>query len=164
MSSVTLGSRPPTYRARLFGSGAARRTKLPEPDDGDIIPAESPPGDVMAVGIGFVFCGITTGGRGGGGIWAGFACPLVVPFSYCCWPGAPAKFGGGGRDSEDGVAMLSTCAICEGEEDKRSAILEWSKEMLMRERIRVVVKSGVVLPRGYDTPKGNSASSSSIRI
>ena len=71
MSSVTLGSSPPTYNARLFGSGAARRTKLPEPEEGDSIPVESPPGDVMAVGMGFVFCGITTGGSGGGGMCAG---------------------------------------------------------------------------------------------
>ena len=26
-------------------------------------------GDVIAVGIGFVFCGMITGGSGGGGIW-----------------------------------------------------------------------------------------------
>ena len=81
---MTLGSRPPTYRARLFGSGAARRTKLPEPDEGDNIPFESPPGDVMAVGIGLVFCGMTTGGSGGGGMCAGFPEPFVVPFSYGC--------------------------------------------------------------------------------
>ena len=72
MSSVTLGSRPPTYRARLLGSGAARRTKLLDAEPGDIIPDESaPPGDVMAVGIGLLFCGITTGGNGGGGMCAG---------------------------------------------------------------------------------------------
>lgn len=72
-SSVTLGSKPPTYRARLFGSGAARRIRLLELDEGDIIPLESPPtGDVIAVGKGFVFCGITTGGSGGGGICAAF--------------------------------------------------------------------------------------------
>ena len=81
---MTLGSRPPTYSARLFGSGAARRTKLPEPDEGDNIPFESPPGDVMAVGIGLVFCGMTTGGSGGGGMWAGLPEPFVVPFSYGC--------------------------------------------------------------------------------
>ena len=46
--------------------------KLPEPDEGDIIPVESPPGEVIAVGMGFVFCGMTTGGSGGGGICAGF--------------------------------------------------------------------------------------------
>lgn len=67
-SSVTRGSSPPTYNARLFGSGAARRTKPPALP-GDIIPPDI--GDVMAVGIGFVFCGMTTGGRGGGGMWAG---------------------------------------------------------------------------------------------
>ena len=72
ISSVTLGSRPPTYSARLFGSGAARRTKPPLPDEGDSIPVESPPGDIMAVGMGFVFCGITTGGSGGGGMCEGF--------------------------------------------------------------------------------------------
>ncbi len=72
ISSVTLGSNPPTYSARLLGSGAARRTKLPEPDEGDIIPVESPPGEVIAVGMGFVFCGMTTGGSGGGGMCAGF--------------------------------------------------------------------------------------------
>lgn len=56
MSSVTLGSSPPTYNARLLGSGAARRIKLLVAEDGDIIPLESPGiGDVMAVGIGFVF-------------------------------------------------------------------------------------------------------------
>jgi len=54
---------------------------------------------------------MTTGGRGGGGMCAGFPWPLVVPFSYCCWPGAPTKFGGGGRDIEDGVDMLSTSAM-----------------------------------------------------
>jgi hypothetical protein len=73
ISSVTLGSSPPTYKARLLGSGAARRTKLLDAEPGDIIPVESaPPGEVMAVGIGFVFCGMTTGGSGGGGICAGF--------------------------------------------------------------------------------------------
>lgn len=73
MSSVTLGSKPPTYNARLFGSGAARRTELLEDDPGDSRPAgSSPPGEVIAVGIGLLFCGITTGGKGGGGMCAGF--------------------------------------------------------------------------------------------
>ena len=63
----------------------------------------------MAVGIGFVFCGITTGGSGGGGICAGFPEPFVVPFSYCCWPGAPANWGGGGRDIEEGCII--SCLI-----------------------------------------------------
>jgi len=40
-------------------------------DEGDIMPFESPPGEVMAVGIGLLFCGMTIGGRGGGGMWAG---------------------------------------------------------------------------------------------
>jgi hypothetical protein len=51
-SSVTRGSRPPTYNALLFGSGAALRTKPPElvgdstsPDDGEVI----------AVGMGLLF-------------------------------------------------------------------------------------------------------------
>jgi hypothetical protein len=67
MSSVTLGSNPPTYKALLFGSGAARRTK-PPPDVGEVMPVADM-GEVMAVGIGFVFCGMMTGGRGGGGMW-----------------------------------------------------------------------------------------------
>lgn len=47
--------------------------KLLVADDGDIIPLWSPViGDVIAVGIGLVFWGITTGGNGGGGICAGF--------------------------------------------------------------------------------------------
>jgi hypothetical protein len=65
-SSVQRGSSPPTYSARLFGSGAARRT-YPPALVGDIILPDM--GEVMAVGIGFVFCGMTTGGRGGGGMW-----------------------------------------------------------------------------------------------
>jgi hypothetical protein len=68
-SSVTLGSSPPTYKALLFGSGAARRAKPPALP-GDRTPPFSPPdiGDVIAVGMGFVFCGMITGGRGGGGM------------------------------------------------------------------------------------------------
>jgi len=56
-SSVTLGSRPPTYNALLFGSGAERRTELlPDPDEGDKLEFKSwLPGDVIAVGIGLVF-------------------------------------------------------------------------------------------------------------
>lgn len=72
MSSVTLASSPPTYSARLFGSGAARRIKLAEPELGDIIPAESPPGEVTAVGIGLLLWGMTTGGSDGGGMYARF--------------------------------------------------------------------------------------------
>ena len=67
ISSVTLGSSPPTYKARLFGSGAARRT-TPPAEAGVSRPAEFIPGDDTDVGRGFVFCGITTGGSGGGGI------------------------------------------------------------------------------------------------
>lgn len=68
-SSVTLGSKPPTYSALLLGSGAARRTELFEEEPGDNMPARSPPpGEVIAVGIGLLFCGMTTGGKGGGGM------------------------------------------------------------------------------------------------
>lgn len=67
ISSVTRGSTPPTYRALLFGSGAARRTNPPA-EVGEVTP-ETDIGEVIAVGIGLVFCGIITGGRGGGGIW-----------------------------------------------------------------------------------------------
>mgnify|MGYP006950200819 CR=1 FL=1 len=74
MSSVTLGSSPPTYRALLFGSGAARRT-YPPALVGDII-ATPDMGEVMAVGIGLVFWGIITGGRGGGGMWDWLPWPL----------------------------------------------------------------------------------------
>lgn len=49
----------------MFGSGAARRT-YPPAFVGDIIFPDI--GDVIAVGIGLVFCGITTGGSGGGGM------------------------------------------------------------------------------------------------
>ncbi len=76
---MTRGSKPPTYSARLFGSGAARRPKGP-PLPGDIMPLLSPPppmGEVMAVGIGFVFWGMC---RGGGGMCDGFA-PAFWPFS-----------------------------------------------------------------------------------
>src|SRR5579871_898461 len=68
-SSVTLGSSPPTYKARLLGSGAARRANPPALP-GDKTPPFSLPdiGDVMAVGIGLVFWGMITGGSGGGGI------------------------------------------------------------------------------------------------
>lgn len=76
---MTLGSRPPTYNARLFGSGAARRTNPPALS-GDITPPFSPIGDVIAVGIGFVFCGMITGGSGGGGICEGLPW-LLWPFS-----------------------------------------------------------------------------------
>jgi hypothetical protein len=76
---VTLGSRPPTYRALLFGSGAARRTNPPALS-GDITPPFSPIGDVTAVGIGFVFWGMITGASGGGGMCEGFVWPLW-PFS-----------------------------------------------------------------------------------
>ncbi len=72
---MTLGSRPPTYRALLFGSGAARRTNPPALS-GDITPPFSPIGDVIAVGMGFVFWGIITGGSGGGGMWDGLLWPL----------------------------------------------------------------------------------------
>jgi len=97
----------------LFGSGAARRIKLLEADPGDIIPFASMVGDVMAVGMGFVFWGITTGGSGGGGMCAGFPWPLLVPLSYgCCCPGAPAKVGGsGGRAIEEEEDMGSISAI-----------------------------------------------------
>lgn len=55
-SSVTRGSRPPTYRALLLGSGAARRGKGP-PLEGDMI--WSPDiGELTAVGIGFVLGGM----------------------------------------------------------------------------------------------------------
>jgi hypothetical protein len=37
-------------------------------------------GDVIAVGIGLLFWGMTTGGRGGGGI-CGFIWPLLEAFS-----------------------------------------------------------------------------------
>jgi hypothetical protein len=39
-------------------------------------------GEVIAVGIGLVFWGMITGGRGGGGMW------LLVPEPFC--PGAEA--------------------------------------------------------------------------
>jgi hypothetical protein len=66
----------------------------------------------MAVGMGLVFCGITTGGKGGGGIWAGFPWPLLVPVSYGCWPGAPANvWGGGGSDMADEEVKGSVSAI-----------------------------------------------------
>ena len=87
--------------------------KLLEADPGDIIPLASILGDVMAVGIGFVFWGITTGGNGGGGIWEGFPWPLLVPLSYddCC-PGAPANVdGGGGSGIEEVEDMGSVSAI-----------------------------------------------------
>ena len=74
------------------------------------MPPGSPPGEVTAVGIGLVFCGMTTGGRGGGGMWAGLLCPLDDP-SYDCWPGAAAKLGGGGRDMEGGEARLFMSAM-----------------------------------------------------
>jgi hypothetical protein len=61
-SSATRGSSPPTYKARLFGSGAARRTEPPALPGDNIPPAEK--GDDMPE----LFCGIMTGGRGGGGI------------------------------------------------------------------------------------------------
>ena len=101
---MTLGSNPPTYNARLFGSGAARRMKLLVADPGDPIPEESPSA-VIAVGLGLLFCGITTGGSGGGGMWAGLLCPLVVVGSYCCWPGAPTNVGGGGSDMAVGPSI-----------------------------------------------------------
>src|SRR3569833_176612 len=91
-SSVTRGSRPPTYRALLFGSGAARRAKGP-PLLGGMMPLLSPlpMGDVMAVGMGLLFCGMC---RGGGGMCA----PPEPPFWLLSKPGAPAfGWGGGGR-------------------------------------------------------------------
>lgn len=101
---MTRGSRPPTYRARLLGSGAERRTKLEVADPGDAKPAASP-STPTAVGIGLLFCGMTTGGRGGGGICEGLTDPMGLLGSYCCWPGAPAKVGGGGRDIVDVGSM-----------------------------------------------------------
>jgi hypothetical protein len=77
---VTLGSSPPTYKALLFGSGAARVTNpLAEPGD-----RESPDmGVVMAVGTGLLFCGMErTGGKGGGGMCGFRVCPLA--------PGGPS--------------------------------------------------------------------------
>jgi hypothetical protein len=69
-SSVTLGSKPPTYKARLLGSGAARRTNPPALEGDRTLPVPDI-GEDIAVGIGLVFCGMMTGGSGGGGICAG---------------------------------------------------------------------------------------------
>lgn len=115
ISSVTRGSRPPTYKALLFGSGAARRTKPPALV-GDIILPDM--GEVIAVGIGFVFCGIATGGRGGGGICDGVGWPFPWA-SNCCWPGAPAEGWGGGGSEEEVVggafsAIVSKKKDCRG--------------------------------------------------
>ena len=87
--------------------------KLLVADPGDIIPFASIVGEVMAVGIGLLFWGITTGGNGGGGMWAGFPCPLLTPLSYCgCCPGAPAKVGGrGGSDIEEEEDIGSVSAM-----------------------------------------------------
>lgn len=73
---MTRGSNPPTYNARLFGSGAARRENGPALP-GEIIPLLSPLppiGEVIAVGMGLVFWGMWSGG---GGMWAG------LPEAFC---------------------------------------------------------------------------------
>ena len=67
---MTRGSKPPTYNALLFGSGAARRGVYPPA----LLVGESTPpdmGELIAVGMGFVFWGMMTGASGGGGM--------------CCW-------------------------------------------------------------------------------
>ena len=104
---MTLGSKPPTYRARLFGSGAARRIDPPALE-GDIKPPEKLDiGDVIAVGIGLLFWGMTTGGSGGGGICAGLPWPFVAELPKSGCPGAPADEGGGGRDVEEDDGVIS---------------------------------------------------------
>lgn len=69
---------------------------------GDIMPLWSPDmGEVMAVGMGFVFCGMCSGG---GGMCAGLDWPFW-PFSK---PGAPALgWGGGGSWLEVGGGPFS---------------------------------------------------------
>ena len=49
---MTRGSRPPTYNALLFGSGAARRTNPPELVGDKTSPED---GEVIAVGMGLLF-------------------------------------------------------------------------------------------------------------
>ena len=94
-SSPTFGSKPPTYRARLLGSGAARRTEPPA-DDGGIMPvALFEKGDGTAIGIGLLFCGMTTGGSGGGGMCEGLDEPFVEEAEGSCRPGAAAVCGSG---------------------------------------------------------------------
>jgi hypothetical protein len=82
-SSVTRGSKPPTYNDRLFGSGAALRRKPPALP-GDMTPCPLFIGEEIAVGIGLVFCGMFNGG----GTWA----PPGLLVSY---PGAPDVAEGG---------------------------------------------------------------------
>lgn len=74
-------------------------------------------GEVIAVGIGLVFCGMTTGGRGGGGMWDGLVWPLPWALSNC-WFWAPAV-DWGGDCMEEGVEAVAFSAIVyglEGEE------------------------------------------------
>jgi hypothetical protein len=63
---VTLGSSPPIYRARLFGSGAARRRKPAEPLGDKRLPP-LPSGDVTPGCIALEALGILIGGGIGGG-------------------------------------------------------------------------------------------------
>lgn len=81
-SSVTRWSSPPTYSARLLGSGAARRAAVA----GERIPPA--PGEVTEDGMGLVFVLICSGGG-----WVGTDCWPFLPASK---PGAPAPAGGGG--------------------------------------------------------------------
>ena len=78
-----------------MGSGAARRTKPPA-EVGEVTP-ETDIGEVIAVGIGLVFWGIITGGRGGGGMWLDCA---------WFWPGAEAEGAGGGIEDDPAGGAL----------------------------------------------------------
>ena len=104
MSSVTRGSRPPTYSARLFGSGAARRTNPPALC-GDIICCPSFMGDSITPGIGFVLGGTSmVRGIAGGGMWD-------VPGAPAPGWGAEAPMAGGGGGGGGGWLAIFLFSI-----------------------------------------------------
>ena len=124
ISSVTLWSRPPIYKALLFGSGAALLTDPPGVA-GDKIPSGKPGNTVVpsAVGMGLLFWGITTGGRESGCIW---------PFPLLIVPGAGDACGG--RDKvppEVGTGSAMVWFL-----ERQSRIYSWPLPSLNRWRCK----------------------------
>lgn len=80
-------------------------------------------GEVIAVGIGLVFWGIMTGGRGGGGMCVPW--PLSWDASYCCWPEAPVEACGGcGRVEVEAGTFSAIVTRCQENNIQRKTI--WS--------------------------------------
>ena len=73
----------------------------------------------------------------------------MLLLSYCCCPGAPAKvWGGGGRDIEDGVGILSVL-ISAILKDLKSSSKCCKDRSEAESRVLIAAQVGAGLPRGW---------------